>query len=314
MAAGGADHPEWTLQAGALRATVSPFGASLRRLWVERPGHSARDLLWGYSGTANKKGGQGDVLIPFPGRVRGGRYTFAGRQHELARNDKDGPNAIHGFTRSRLWDGDHDASTARLRTRITADGQAGYPFELDVVVGYELLPTGLACAFVIRNAGDGPAPVGAGFHPYVLGAADTMHLQVPADQVVAFDGLLPTGHVLDVPPELDFRAGRAVGGTRLNHCVTGLARDAHGFARVRAGDVEVWMDASFPYVVLYTGDALGPDARRAVAVEPMTCATDAFNHPEWGLAVLEPGEAFTGTWGITPLPLLAPARPGPASR
>jgi aldose 1-epimerase len=219
----------------------------------------------------------------------------------LDRNDKDGPNAIHGFARARLWEeGPRSESSASFRLRIGRDDHPGYPFDLEAVVGYELLPTGLACAFVVRNVGEGDAPVGVGFHPYVLGAADAMSLRVPASRLVEFDGLLPTGRVIDVPQELDFRTSRPVGAIRLNHCLTGLARDAHGFARVQAGDVEIWMDRAFSHVVLYTGDALGPKARRAVAVEPMTCATDAFNHPEWGLRVLKPGEASAGTWGISP--------------
>lgn len=293
--------PELLLRAGSLRAAVSPFGASLRRLWLEPPTGPPRDLLWGYSGSASKKGGQGDVLIPFPGRVAGGAYTFEERRHELARNDKEGPNAIHGFVRSRLWQqGPSSASTAQFATRIGRDEHAGYPFDLDVVVGYELLGSGLACAFVVRNAGDGPAPVGAGFHPYVatpegVGLAT---LRSPAAQLVEFDGLLPTGRVVDVPRDLDFRRPRAVGGLRLNHCFTGLERDGDGFARVRVGDVELWMDGNFPYLVLYTGDALGPDARRALAVEPMTCATDAFNHKGWGARTLAPGETMQGTWGV----------------
>lgn len=289
---------EWTLRAGAWRCAVSPLGASLRRLWLEPEGGPPRDVLWGYSGAAGKKGGQGDVLAPWPGRVRGGRYTFQGQAHELPRNDKDGPNAIHGFLRARTWGGQQDGATARFATRVAAKDHAGYPFELDVLVGYELLPGGLACAVVARNAGPGPAPFGAGFHPYVLGDAATTPLRCPASQVVEFDGLLPTGRVLDVPPELDFRAARPIGATRLNHCLTALAPDGDGFARVRYGDVEVWMDKHVPYVVLYTGDALGPDGRRSLAIEPMTCATDAFNHPGWGLKVLQPGEAFAATWGI----------------
>lgn len=297
------DHPEVLLSSGHLRAVVSPFGASLRRLWVERAGQPPRDLVWGYEGTANKRGGQGDVLIPFPGRVAGGAYTFAGERHQLDRNDKDGPNAIHGFVRGKRWnDGPRTPWAAQFSTRIAAGDHPGYPFDLEAAVGYELLPTGLACAFVVRNAGSRPAPVGVGFHPYLLNPepADATELRVPAAKVVELDGLLPTGRVLDVPPELDFRAGRAVGAARLNHCLTGLARDAAGFARVRAGAVELWMDAHFPYLVVYTGDALGADARRAVAVEPMTCATDAFNRPGWGLRVLRPGETMQGTWGISP--------------
>lgn len=295
-------HPELTLSAGHLRAVVSPFGASLRRFWMERDGEPARDLIWGYSGTANKKGGQGDVLLPWPGRIAGGAYSFGGQRHELPRNDKDGPNAIHGFLRSKLWEqGARTSWSAQFGTRIAAADHPGYPFDLEVVVGYELLPTGLACAFVVRNAGTGPAPVGAGFHPYLVGApsADETSLAVPAAKLVEFDGLLPNGRVTDLPPELDFRGGRRVGAVRLNHCLTGLQRGADGFARVRVGGIELWMDASFPYVVLYTGDALGGDARKAIAVEPMTCATDAFNRPEWGLRVLKPGETMQGTWGIS---------------
>ena len=295
------EHPEWTLSAGDLRATVSPFGASLRRLWQESAG-GPRDLLWGYSGTANKKGGQGDVLAPFPGRVRDGRYTFQGASHQLERNDKDGPNAIHGFLRSRLWDGQHEGGVARFHTRLKPTDHAGYPFDLEAVLGYELLPTGLACAIVLRNAGDGPAPVGVGFHPYVAapGRVDALTLRSPAKELVEYEGLLPTGRVVPVPTDLDLREGRPLGPLQLNHCFTGLVRDGDGFARVRAADVELWMDRAFTHLVLYTGDALGPNARQGLAIEPMTCATDALNHPEWGLRVLAPGEVFAATWGVGP--------------
>jgi aldose 1-epimerase len=305
------EHPEWTLSAGGWRCTVSPFGASLRRLWVESAAGGARDVLWGYSGSSSKRGGQGDVLMPWPGRIRGGRYSLGGVLHELPRNDKDGPNAIHGFLRSRLWEGDHAGGVARFRTRIRPDDHPGYPFDVEVAVGYELLESGLACAFAARNAGDTAAPFGAGFHPYILagGRLDDLMVRVPASRVVEFDGLLPTGRMPDVPPQLDFRAGRPLGGAVLNHCLTGLGPDPDGFTRVRAGDVELWMDRGFPYLVLYTGDALGADARRALAVEPMTCATDAFNRPEWGLRLLEPGESMAGAWGVTLRPGPSPPRP-----
>jgi aldose 1-epimerase len=297
--------PATTLRAGDLRATVSPFGASLRQLWSEPPGGPRKDLVWGYEGTPNKKGGQGDVLAPFPGRIAGGSYTFDGRRHELARNDKEGPNAIHGFVRSKLWDaGPRSPSSATFRTSIAETDHPGYPFALELGVAYELLESGLGCAFVVRNAGTTAAPVGVGFHPYLAtpGGVEATSLAVPASKLVEFEGLLPTGQVVDVPADLDFRTARPVGPARLNHCFTGLKADADGFVRVRVGDVDLWMDGGFPYLVLYTGDALGPDARRALAVEPMTCATDAFNRPEWGLRVLQPGAVMQGLWGIGPSP------------
>jgi aldose 1-epimerase len=52
---------------------------------------------------------------------------------------------------------------------------------------------------------------------------------------------------------------------------------------------------------VFTGDSLPAGSRRTsgIAVEPMTCAPDAFNSGD-GLLVLEPGQQFTASWGITP--------------
>ena len=94
---------EITLACGNQRAVVSPWGASLRRYFIADPAGVETDILWGYSGGNQKKGGQGDVLIPFPGRVADGRYSFDGQTYQLERNDKEGPNAIHGFVRAMPW-------------------------------------------------------------------------------------------------------------------------------------------------------------------------------------------------------------------
>jgi aldose 1-epimerase len=62
----------------------------------------------------------------------------------------------------------------------------------------------------------------------------------------------------------------------------------------------IWLDASFSYVVLYSGDPLPDDHRRkSLAIEPMTCGSDAFNHPAWGLMTLAPAQTLTATWGVT---------------
>ena len=62
--------------------------------------------------------------------------------------------------------------------------------------------------------------------------------------------------------------------------------------------IDVVMDGAFSAVVVYTGDAIAGAPRRALAIEPMTCATDAFNHPDWGLKRLLPGETFTGSYTV----------------
>jgi aldose 1-epimerase len=60
------------------------------------------------------------------------------------------------------------------------------------------------------------------------------------------------------------------------------------------------MDETFEYVVLYSGDTLPPSHQRfALAIEPWTCAPNAFNYPERGLNVLAPGARLSGSWGVS---------------
>ncbi len=61
----------------------------------------------------------------------------------------------------------------------------------------------------------------------------------------------------------------------------------------------VWVDGSYPYLMLFTGDPLPDVSRRSLAVEPMTCPPNAFRTGE-AVIRLEPGESTTGAWGISP--------------
>jgi aldose 1-epimerase len=60
------------------------------------------------------------------------------------------------------------------------------------------------------------------------------------------------------------------------------------------------MDPSFAFVMVFSGDTLEPARRRrGLAIEPMTCAPDAYRSG-LGLQVLEPGQQSTAAWGVTP--------------
>jgi aldose 1-epimerase len=302
---------EITLTFGDQRAVVSPWGAALRRYFLVTGGKET-DIVWGYSGGAQKKGGQGDVLIPFPGRVAEGRYAFDGKTFQLERNDKEGPNAIHGFVRALPWAvTDSDANRAMFEIVLPAEqyGNKGYPFSLLIHVAYVLDDQGLSCRFDVRNVGDRIAPVGVGFHPYfTVGSAfiDDAEVKIPGAAVLEFnERLAPTGKVIPVAStEWDYRTSRQVGARRFNHCYLQLERDADGSATVslrhrQSGrTIDVTMDPSFSALVVYTGDAIPGAARRALAIEPMTCATDAFNHPEWGLQELPAGRIFSGRYTV----------------
>ena len=301
---------EITLSAGDLRLKVSPFGASLRGMWREAPDGTRQDIVTGYTGAKGKVGGQGDVLIPFPGRVRDGRYTFEGVTYQMPTNDKDGPNAIHGFLRLTEW-----RVTTRTESRVTfrvslnAAEHPGYPFSIDATLTYVIEEKKMICHFRLVNDGEQNAPVAAGFHPYfTVGSEqidlDTLH--VPMGATLEMVHLLPTGTVLPVEnTPFDFREPRLIGDTAFNTCYLNPIRDADGRLRFRLGTADnqqgitVWMNEAFNYVVLYSGDPLPPShRRRSLAIEPMTCAADGFNHAEWGLVSLAPGEELRGAWGV----------------
>ena len=110
--------------------------------------------------------------------------------------------------------------------------------------------------------------------------------------------------MFELPDQLTLRFGeRAIDVT-----FTGLARGRDGRARIllqaeRGHRLALWLGEGYDFLQLYTGDKAPEVERRrsGLAVEPMTCAPDAFNSGD-GLIVLEPGASHTALWGIEPNP------------
>ncbi|NJL26262.1 MAG: hypothetical protein HC902_14665 [Calothrix sp. SM1_5_4] len=152
--------------------------------------------------------------------------------------------------------------------------------------------------------------MGVGFHPYfTLDSCpiDTWEASFPATKYLEFQNLVPTGRVLNVEGSpLDYREQKPIGANKFNFCFCDLEREADGSAvamlRNSNRAIKLTFDSAFNYLVVYSGEAIpAPDTRKAFAIEPITCATDAFNHPEWGLKILNPRESFTGSYRIEPV-------------
>jgi hypothetical protein len=170
--------------------------------------------------------------------VAEGRYRFNGQNLQLERNDKEGPNAIHGFVRALPWTVQQAGPgevTFGVRLDAATYGPRGYPFSLAVEVRYRLDAEGLTCAFSVRNVGRSAAPVGVGFHPYfTVGTplVDLAEAKIPATGYLEFnERFVPTGRVVDARgTEWDYRTYRAIGSRRFNHCYLGLERGDDGLA------------------------------------------------------------------------------------
>lgn len=289
------------IASGEQLATIVEVGGGLRAYSV-----AGRDVLDGYQPDEMCTAGRGQVLMPWPNRIRDGRYEFEGHAEQLPLSEASNQNAIHGLVRWVAWNVIEQAAD-RVVVGHVLYPQPGYPFALELTIEYRLSDGGMNVHTTARNTGPIPCPFGGGAHPYLtVGVApvDEVTIQIPARvHLDADERGIPVGSSPVDGTPLDLRHAQSIGDRRLDDGYRDLERDAHGraWAHLTGPDgstrVSLWVDEAYGYLMVFTGDTLGPRARRSVAIEPMTCAPDAFNSGD-GLIVLEPGETFSGSWGI----------------
>lgn len=303
---------QYTLRSGDYEAVIASVGATLRSLT-----YRGRDLVVAFEADEVRPSYRGATLAPWPNRVVDGKYSFGGADYQLAHTEPARAHALHGLA-SWLDFAAVDEASDRVTLAARISPQTGYPWRILIETTYTLSADGLAQTVVATNEGATPAPWGTGTHPYLVagdGTVDDWTLDLPATEVLAVtaDRLAPTGVVAvdaDDPERFDFRVARQIGAVEIDHAYTGLSWDDNGEATVRvtaadgAGVAMTW-DAACPWVQVHTSDkgAGRPGHRAGMAIEPMTCAPDAFNADRYafdtGLVVLEPGASSSASWRIS---------------
>ncbi len=306
MSKSGAAFPsgqQFEIQRGVLRAIITEVGASLRSFSID--GH---ELLDTYGPDEMPSGARGQALLPWPGRIEDGEYTFAGARQHLPLNEPATRTAIHGLTRWSNWS-PALREASRLVMELTLHAQPGYPFVLHLQESYTLTDLGLEVQTTARNIGAAPLPFGAGHHPYFTVGTDLVNdaiLTVPARSYIRANErvlpLLPPTSVEGMP--FDFRAPRPIGDLVLDTGYTDLIAD-HGWVSVTLAapsgrpSITVSADSTHPFFQIFSGDTLPAAARRrGLAIEPYTCAPNAFNNG-LGLRTLQPGESFSSVWRVS---------------
>lgn len=292
---------QWTITAGEHTATVVEVGAGLLRYEI-----AGSDITCSYGDGVLPPKCCGTTLVPWPNRLSDGRYVFEGETYQLALTEPDAGNAIHGLGRWARWTPvRQDVDLITLGFDIVP--QKGYPFEVRAEVTYTVhAERGLSVTLGARNLGPGRAPFGAGSHPYLATHGhriDDVTLTLPAaEQLVLDERQVPVG-ARTLTGSDDYRTGRKLKAHRFDSGFTGIERDATGRGvaelRTKTGGARMWFDETFRFLQVYTLDELTP-GQSGIAIEPMTCAPNAFNTGA-GLIVLEPDGAWTGSWGIQPL-------------
>jgi aldose 1-epimerase len=235
-----------------------------RRAVIVEVGGGIREYgpLFGYGVDEMCSSGRGQVLAPWPNRIDGGTYEWDGETMQLALTEPSSGNAIHGLVRWAAWSA-VERTPASVAMEHIVHPQPGYPFTLALTVTYRLAGDGLTVTTRAENLGDRACPFGVGHHPFIAGRVDEMMLQ-----------------------------GKPIGDRVLDDTIA-----LEGPWRLEVNDVTVWADEHWGYVQLFSGDTKPEIARRALAVEPMTCPPNAFR-TGIDLIRLEPGDVFEGRWGI----------------
>lgn len=294
---------QWHLAAGADELTVVEVGGGLRT-WTR----DGVDLLAGYESNAPCTSGRGQQLIPWPNRIRDGRYSYDGVAYQLPLTEVDLGNASHGLVRWAPWRLlERTPSSITVAHRLFP--QPGWDWHLETTTTYAVAPDGLTVTVRVTNVGEGAAPFGYGAHPYVaIGDApvEDVEVMIPGARFVEVDDrLIPKATSPVDGTAFDFREQKAIGHGRLDTAYADLevvdGRWTVTVATPGRPVVDVWADAeSLPWAQVFSGKAEADQAGvHGIAVEPMTCPPDAFNSGD-SLIELARGQAWTGTWGISP--------------
>ncbi|WP_310528856.1 aldose 1-epimerase family protein [Nocardioides sp.] len=295
---------QYEIEAAGYRAVITESGAALRLL-----AYGDRALVDGFGAEEMSPGGRGQLLMPWPNRIRDGRYSFGGRHLQLALTEPKRSNASHGLARWAAWTlEEHTANSVSLVYRVMA--QTGYPWAVDLHVLYDLSADGLTVTQTATNLSGEPAPYACGAHPYLAvgEGIDHLVLMLPAGtRTITDDRLIPT-ETVPVDEAHDFRSGKVIGAVVFDETFGALERvDGVATATLRdpAGHgVALWVDEKIPWLLLYSADDVPGKERRSLAVEPMTAPANAFNS---GIDLVtlapagSPGDELSVTWGIRAL-------------
>ena len=293
---------QWIISHGEQEAILVEVGGGLRRWRV-----AGTDLLDGYEADELCAGSAGQVLAPWPNRIRDGRYSFDGVWHQLSLNEPATHTALHGLVQWLPWR-QVESSESSLTCECTLPAQPGYPWPLSLRTTWSLSDAGLSAEHWATNLGTGPAPFGFSVHPYLqlpgVPVAD-VRLQVPArSRLLSDTRLLPIGAAKVEGTEWDFTEPKRIGDLVIDTAFGWVIRDDDGGSAVtltgpNGSGLRLWADESFGWWQVFTGDTLPGDRhRRSVAVEPMTCPPDAFRSGR-DVVTLEPYQTWHASWRLS---------------
>lgn len=265
----------------------------------------------------------GCIVGRYINRIGGAKFTLDGVEYQLAKNS-NGRHNIHGGRKNfynQVWNGEtscNDESATLSLTYLSADGEEGFPGNLQVKVDY-ILTNDNELRIEYTATTDKPTVVNLSNHSYfnLTGAKESVlghEVRIYADEYIPTDkDLIPTGEILPVEgtpldvrhwTRIGDRMSQLPGGFDNSYCVKGkVGEELVLIAELRepkSGRV-LKTYTTQPGVCFYT--ARGLNTRRHTAHGTPyghswgACLEtqhhpDSPNHPNFPSTVLRPGETY----------------------
>ena len=230
--------------------------------------------------------GRGQQLIPWPNRIRDGRYTFDRTARQLPITEVALGNASHGLLRWRR--GCLDQGENHLTVGVTLHPQPGWSWTLTVTTRYAVGPDGLSVTSRVVSRSDTVAPTSGRLAPYVRTESlpvEKVVLEIPAAGTSrsTIGCCRPDSNSSTARPMTSARPARSAGACVSTRHTGDCARTKTGSgvctSTCRTGRATVWGEVEgLPVDAgLHRQGRGAARTPHGVAVEPMTCPPDAFN-------------------------------------
>lgn len=277
------------LTSGNLRLELSPsVGGAIQNFeWIDE-GESRPILRKCNNHLENVLDAASFPLVPYVNRIRDGRFEFRGRMVELAPNMAGDPSPLHGQGWLGPWEVEDATDTKATLSFHHSAGE--WPWDYEARQEFALDERGLTLRLTCRNTSLEPMPCGLGQHPYFPCGPET-RLDTQASCAWTIDEKVLPVEKVPADGRYDLQ-DRLVCGQDLDNGWGGWGRSA----RMTDPDWPYDLEMSSPdarFFQLYS-----PASGGIFVAEPVTHANAALNAPEeewpeFGLRVLEPGEAMS---------------------
>ncbi|MBI1777311.1 MAG: aldose 1-epimerase [Proteobacteria bacterium] len=294
----------FSLSAGKLRVDLAPErGASIVRFVMDTDAGPVMLMRPGNAAALKEREPRqlaSFPLIPYSGRIAGGRVRFGRETVTLPGNWSGGPHPIHGDAWLKPWKV-VSAKAGSAALVYEHDGK-GWPVRYRARQTFVLDDAGLAIEIGLENIDTRPMPAGIGVHPYFPKTPAT-RLEARLGHVWLSDAeLIPTERVA-VPAAWDFAGQRALGPLVLDNCFGDWDGKAVITWPERKTKLAITAEPPLSHLVIYT-----PKDQDFFCVEPVSHAAGGFalaaaGTPDTGTMILGPGERLIGRMRFEPSPV-----------